>query len=187
MSPTGSCNPANDPAGGTLLVNIGKSQVSGIDLDGEFAVTRSLAFTYAANFLDPRTRSLDVSPSIEPYVAAGGIPFNMTAKRTFAGGARYQLPVPDELGQVVFNVDEYYTSPVMFTATTLPAYAVLNTRLDWNNVEGHPLDLSLYVRNAANREYFATPVASGTFLGMTSAIPGPPRMFGGEFRVRFGK
>jgi outer membrane receptor protein involved in Fe transport len=75
----------------------------------------------------------------------------------------------------------------MFTATQLPPYAVLNTRLDWNNVEGHPFDLSLFVRNAANRQYYATPVASGAFLGLTTAIPGPPRMFGGEFRVRFGK
>jgi iron complex outermembrane recepter protein len=187
VSPTGSCNPANDPAGGTLLVNVGKSQVSGIDLDGEFALTRSLVFTYAANFLDPRTVSLDVPASLVPYVAAGGIPFNMTSKRTFAGGARYQLPVPDSLGQVVFNADEYYTGPTMFTSTVLPPYAVLNTRLDWNNVEGHPFDLSLFVRNALNREYYATPVASGAFLGLTTAIPGPPRMFGGEFRVRFGR
>jgi iron complex outermembrane recepter protein len=187
VSPTGSCNPANDPAGGTLLVNVGKSQVSGIDLDGEFALTRSLSFTYAANLLDPRTVSLNVPASLVPYIAAGGIPFNNTAKRTFAGGARYQLPVPDNLGQVVFNADEYYTGPTMFTSTQLPPYAVLNTRLDWNNVQGHPLDLSLFVRNAANRQYYATPVASGAFLGLTTAIPGPPRMFGGEFRVRFGK
>jgi iron complex outermembrane recepter protein len=187
VSPTGSCNPANDPAGGTLLVNLGQTQVSGIDLDGVFAVTKSLSFTYAANFLDPRTRSVDVSPSLAPYVAAGGIPFNVTAKRTFAGGARYELPVPDDLGQFIFNLDEYYSSPILYGTTVLPPYAVLNMRLDWNNVEGHPVDLSLFVRNAANREYYATPVAAGTFLGMLSAIPGPPRMYGGEFRVRFGK
>jgi iron complex outermembrane recepter protein len=187
VSPTGSCDPAHDPAGGTLLVNIGKSQVSGIDLDGEWALTRSLTFTYAANFLDPRTRSLDVPASLAPYVTPGGIPFNMTAKRTFAGGVRYQLPVAEALGQVVFNVDEYYTSETMFTSTVLPPYAVLNTRLDWNNVGGHPVDLSLFVRNAADRQYYATPVASGAFLGLTTAIPGPPRMFGGEVRIRFGK
>ena len=187
VSPTGSCNPANDPAGGTLLVNIGKSKVSGIDLDGEIALTRSLAFTYSANFLDPQSTSVTVPASLAPYVAAGGIPFNMTARRTFAGGARYQLPIPDDLGQVVLNAEEYYTSQIMFTSANLPPYAVLNMRLDWNNVEGHPLDLSLFVRNALNREYYATPVASGAFLGLTTAIPGPPRMFGGEFRVRFGK
>jgi iron complex outermembrane receptor protein len=64
---------------------------------------------------------------------------------------------------------------------------VLNLRLDWNNVEGHPLDLSFFMRNAANREYVAIPVASGAFLGMLSGIYGPPRMFGLEFRVRVGK
>ena len=187
VSPTGSCNPANDPAGGTLLVNIGKTQVSGIDLDGAFAPTRALTFTYAANFLNPRTRSVDVPASLAPYVGTGGIGFNMTARRTYSGGARYQLPLPEELGQVIFNADEYYSGPTEFTATKLPPYAVLDLRLDWNNLEGQPLDLSFFMRNALDRQYIATPVASGAFLGMTSGIYGPPRMYGVEFRVRFGK
>jgi iron complex outermembrane receptor protein len=185
VSPTGSCNPANDPAGGTLLVNIGKTQVSGIDIDGEFAVTKALAFTYGANFLDFRTISVSAPASILPYVGVGGVPFNMTARRTFTGGVRYQLPLPEELGQIVFNADEYYTSPIEYGPAFLPQYAVTNLRLDFNNVEGHPLDLSLFVRNLTEREYIATPVAAGAFLGMLSGIPGPPRMFGGEFRVRF--
>jgi iron complex outermembrane receptor protein len=187
VSPTGSCNPANDPAGGTLLVNIGKTQVSGIDLDGAFAPTRSLTFTYAAGFLNPRTVSQDVPASLAPYVGTGGIAFNMTARRTYSGGVRYQLPLPEELGQVIFNADEYYSGPTAYTGTNLPPYAVLNLRLDWNDVEGQPLDLSFFMRNALNREYIATPVASGAFLGMTSGIYGPPRMYGLEFRVRFGK
>ncbi|HEY3850846.1 MAG TPA: TonB-dependent receptor [Steroidobacteraceae bacterium] len=187
VSPTGSCNPANDPAGGTLLVNVGKTQVSGIDLQGEFAPVRALTFSYGANFLDPRTVSTDVPASLAPYATGGAVAFNMTAKRTFTGGARYAAPVPDSFGQLVFNVDEYYTSAVMFSQTELPPYAVMNLRLDWNGVEGHNFDLSAFVRNAANREYVATPVASGAFLGMTSGIYGPPRMFGVEFRARIGK
>jgi iron complex outermembrane receptor protein len=187
VSPTGSCNPANDPAGGTLLINVGKTKVQGIDIDGEFALNKDLALTYGANFLDFKTLSISASPSILPYIGAGGVPFNMTAKRTFTAGLRYQLPVPDTLGQLVFNADEYYTSPIEYSPIFLPQYAITNLRLDLNNVQGHPVDLSLYVRNLANREYIATPVATGTFLGMTSGIPGAPRMFGGEFRVRFGK
>jgi iron complex outermembrane receptor protein len=187
VSPTGSCNPANDPAGGTLLVNIGKTQVSGIDLDGAFAPTRALTFTYAASFLNPRTVSQSVPASLAPYVGKGGIAFNNTARRTYSGGARYQLPVPEEWGQVIVNAEGYYSGPTEFSSTKLPPYAVLNLRLDWNNVEGQPLDLSLFARNALDRQYIATPVASGTFLGMTSGIYGPPRMYGLEFRVRFGK
>ena len=187
VSPTGSCNPANDPAGGTLLVNLGKTQVSGVDLDGAFAVTPNLTFTYAAGFLNPRTISQNIPASLVPYAGTNGVAFNMTARRTYSAGARYQLPLPEQWGQFVFNADEYYSGPTEFTFTELPPYAVLNLRADWNNVEGHPLDLSVFMRNAANREYIATPVASGAFLGMTSGIYGPPRMFGLEFRARFGK
>jgi iron complex outermembrane recepter protein len=187
VSPTGSCNPANDPAGGTLLVNIGKTQVSGIDIDGAFAPTPSLTFTYAAGLLDPRTISQNIPASLVPYAGTNGVAFNMTARRTYSGGVRYRLPLPEEWGQLFLNADEYYSGPTEFTFIDLPPYAVLNLRADWNNVEGYPLDLSLFMRNAANREYIATPVASGAFLGMTSGIYGPPRMFGLEFRVRFGK
>jgi len=187
VSPDGDCNPGNDPAGGTLLVNLGKSQVSGLDIDGEFAPLPSLAITYAANFLSPRTVSLDVSSSLAPYVAAGGIPFNLTARRTYSGGLRYRLPLAPEWGELVTNADVYYSSPTEFAATTVPPYAALNLRVDYNNVGGHPVDLSFYMRNAANREYISTPVAAGAFLGMTSAIYGPPRLYGVEIRARFGK
>jgi iron complex outermembrane recepter protein len=187
VSPTGSCDPNNDPAGGTLLVNLGKTRVAGIDLEGEFAFTESLALTYAANFLDPETVSVNVPASLVPYADASGIPFNMTARRTFSGGVRYKLPLPTEWGELVANADEYYTSATSFTGTTLPPYAVLNLRLDYNDIRGAPVDVGLFVRNAANREYAQTPVASGAFLGMTSAIYGPPRLYGLELRVRFGK
>jgi iron complex outermembrane receptor protein len=161
--------------------------VSGIDLEGEFAPTGSLAITYAANFLNPRTVSTDVPAALIPYAGTGGIPFNMTARRTFSGGVRYKLPLPREWGEVVANADEYYSSPTSFTGTTLPPYAVLNLRLDYNDINGTPVDVGVFVRNATNREYPQVPVASGAFLGMTSAIYGPPRMYGLEFRVRFGK
>ena len=117
----------------------------------------------------------------------GGIPCNMTARRTFSGGVRYKLPLPRQWGEVVANADEYYSSPTSFTGTTLPPYAVLNLRLDYNDINGAPVDVGVFVRNATNREYPQVPVASGAFLGMTSAIYGPPRMYGLEFRVRFGK
>jgi iron complex outermembrane recepter protein len=187
VSPDGDCNPGNDPAGGTLLVNLGKSQVSGVDIDGEFVPTPALAITYAANFLSPRTKSLDAPAALVPYVAAGGIPFNLTAKHTFSAGLRYKLPLAPEWGELIANADEYYTAETAFTATAVPAYAVLNLRLDYNNIGGHPVDLAFFMRNAANREYISTPVASGTFLGMTSGIYGPPRMYGVEIRARFGK
>jgi len=170
-----------------LLVNLGKTRVSGIDIDGEWALGDSVAITYAANFLDPETEAVNVPPSLAPYADASGIPFNMTARRTFSGGVRYRLPLPSEWGEVVANADEYYTSETSFTGTALPPYGVLNMRLDYNGIKGGPVDVGIFVRNAADRKYAQTPVASGAFLGITSAIYGPPRMYGLEFRVRFGK
>src|SRR3546814_4862005 len=42
ISPDGDCDPGNDPNGGSLLINSGKSQVSGIDLEGTISPTEWL-------------------------------------------------------------------------------------------------------------------------------------------------
>src|SRR3546814_19608892 len=39
ISPDGDCDPGNDPIGGSLLINSGTSQVSGIDLVGKISPT----------------------------------------------------------------------------------------------------------------------------------------------------
>src|SRR3546814_4290438 len=46
ISPDGDCDPGNDPNGGSLLINSGKSQVSGIDMEGTISPTEWLTLNY---------------------------------------------------------------------------------------------------------------------------------------------
>src|SRR3546814_7292375 len=73
ISPDGDCDPNNDPAGGTLLVNIGESKVSGIDIDGLLQFGEALSFNYGANFLWPKTTSFDAPPAIAPFITENEI------------------------------------------------------------------------------------------------------------------
>jgi iron complex outermembrane receptor protein len=185
VSPDGDCDPGNDPAGGTLLVNLGKSRVSGVDVELTVSPIRPLTLSLGGSWISPETRSLDASPTIAPYVTAEGIPFNLTARRTFTGAVRYDL-AQTELGEFVFNADYYWSDRLQVTGRRLPSYSLINLRVDWNDIAGSPLDLGLFVRNLADKEYQSGPNASGQSLGLLTSLYGPPRMYGAELRYRFG-
>ena len=186
ITPDGDCDPNNDPAGGTLLLNLGKSRVSGIDLDGLIRVGKSLTFNYGANFLSPKTTSYAAPAAIAAFVPENKIPFNFTVKKTFTAGMRYKLPVSDAIGEIVFNADYYWSDKLPFSGTFTPSYQLVNARLDWNGVAGSSLDASLFARNLFKENYFATGAAAGAFLGFQTAIAGAPRTYGVELRYRFG-
>lgn len=185
ISPDGDCDPTNDPQSGTMLVNAGKSRVAGIDLDGRIAFGDRLSFTYGANFLDTKTRSLQAPAAVQPYLQDQEIPFDLVAKRTYTLGLQYNLPLGD-LGELGATADYYHSSPLSFVNTALPAYEIVNARLDWRNVGGRPLDISAYITNAFNKTYQAIGAVSGSGLGFNSAIYGAPRQYGLSLRYRFG-
>ncbi|WP_404476499.1 TonB-dependent receptor [Novosphingobium sp. BL-52-GroH] len=186
ISPDGDCDAANDPQSGTLLVNAGKSRVAGIDLDGRLAIGDRFAFTYAANFLDTKTRSLQAPAAIQPYLTQQEIPFDLVAKTTYSLGLQYQLPLGGNLGELSANADYYHSSPLKFVNTSLPAYGVVNARIEWRDVAGKPIDLSVYATNLFDKSYAAIGAVSGAALGFDSAIYGPPRQYGLSLRYRFG-
>jgi iron complex outermembrane receptor protein len=187
ISPDGDCDPNNDPAGGTLLVNLGTSRVSGIDLDGLIRLSDGLSFNYGASFLRPVTTSFTAPPAIAAFVANNTIPFNFATRTTVTAGVRYKLPLPESVGEIVFNADYYWSDKLPFSGTFSPSYDLVNARLDWNAIAGSPIDVSVFSRNLFNKEYQSTGAAAGAFLGFTTAIYAPPRTFGVELRYRFGQ
>ena len=185
FTPDGDCDRNNDPQTGTMLANAGKSKVSGIDIDGMISPVENLQFTFAANFMDTKTRSFTAPAPLALYVLGGEIPFDLVAKRTFALGAQYRVPLGD-IGELVANADYYHSSKVSFVDDFLPAYGIANFRLSWNEVAGRPMDVSLYISNAFAKDYSAIGAVSGSGLGYHTAIHGAPRQFGGSLRYRFG-
>lgn len=66
------------------------------------------------------------------------------------------------------------------------SYAVFNFRFDWNNFLGDGFDLSFFVDNAFDRQYQVAGNALLNLVGTNASIYAPPRMWGFEFRYRFG-
>ncbi|WP_371433404.1 TonB-dependent receptor [Novosphingobium sp.] len=185
-SPDGDCNASNDPSGGTLLVNAGSTRVAGIDLSTRIAPTPSLAFEAGATFLDLKTRSLTVPGSLLPYLHVQQVPFNLVAKQTVTAGVRWTLPVPESIGKTVFSGDFYHSSSVQSSDAILPAYNLVNVRLDVSDIGGSSLDASVFVRNVFDKQYLASSNVGSNLLGVQSGFFGAPRTVGFELRYRFG-
>lgn len=182
ISPDGDCIVSNDPAGGTLLANIATTTVKGVDIDGIVQFTPHLTFNYSANFLTPKTDSLNVPPALTSY-ATSGIEFNNVAKRTFASGIQYEVPLPNNIGELMLNGDAYWSSPIIYGPILLPSYSVLNAVIDWNNVGGtRGLSVGIWGKNLADRVYIEGGTISGGATTVIAGWPGAPRTFGASVR-----
>ena len=186
-SPDGDCDPNNDPSGGTLLVNAGKTRVAGIDLSAGISPVAGLSFNAAASFLDLKSRSLTVPDFLVGYLASNEVPFNLVPKTTVSAGVRWTLPVPDNITDAVFSADYYHSSSVRSSDAVLPAYDLVNARLDLNDLGGSGLDLGFFVRNVFDKDYLASSNVGSRALGILSGFYGAPRTYGVDLRFRFGE
>ncbi|MFC6438360.1 TonB-dependent receptor [Novosphingobium resinovorum] len=185
-SPDGDCTTSNDPAGGTLLVNAGKTRVAGVDLSGRIAPTHTLSLDLGATLLDPKSRALTVPAALLPYLRIAEVPFNLVAKTTVTIGGRWELPLPAHVGQGSLAVDYYHSSKVRSSDNVLPAYDLVNARLDIRQVGGTGLDAGVFVRNIFDKNYLASSNVGSAQLGIMSGFYGAPRTYGIELRYHFG-
>ena len=185
ISPDGDCDISNDPNGGSILVNVGESEVSGIDFDVQVALTPNLLVNFGGNYLDMKTNKYTLPDVFSPYTANRQINFDLAAEKSFVAGIRYELMGWSFSEGVVINVDYYWTDEMVYSDRKLPSYDLTNLRIDINNLMASKVDLSVFVRNVFDDEYANSASSAGTFIGITSLVYGAPRMFGAEIRYSF--
>jgi iron complex outermembrane receptor protein len=138
--------------------------------------------------------------------------FILVSRHSLSATVSYMLPVDDHVGAPIVRASYYYRSSFFtvndintahcnvpgdpnpaavyvncyFHNGQLPGYGLLNMRLDWANVFGHNVDLSVFVNNVANKYYYNNALNVLGSFGESSAQIGPPRMFGVTVNVPFG-
>ncbi|GGZ17273.1 hypothetical protein GCM10011614_34760 [Novosphingobium colocasiae] len=172
-----------------LTVNIPKARVRGVEFDANVRPTSwlevggNVAYT-DARYIDGKSIVIGQEYNYGPYAD--------TPK--WAGGAfaKVTVPVGDNAGEVSLRGEVYAQSSQEFSNladtyvpnTTLPGYALINASLDWNKVMGSNLNLSVFVKNATQKGYY-----TGGFgfvpLGISSVVPGQPRMYGLTVKYNF--
>jgi iron complex outermembrane receptor protein len=176
----------------SLTANVpGGETVRGLEFDAEIHATHWLQMGAAFNYTDatygnPHSLVIFGTP----------VDFDSFADLTKYSGSVYgkvTLPVPDPLGRVSLRSDLYAQSSQFFSntagsstpGTTLPAYHLVNARLDWEDVNRTHLSVSAYVKNLTDKQYYVGGLAIGGNLGTNAAVPGEPRMYGIELGYKF--
>nr|ART38477.1 G165 [uncultured bacterium] len=180
----------------TQTNNIAAAKIRGLELEANFQLSRGLSASVNYAYTDAKytrypgctTDTLGVcTPNINtPYV---GVP-----KNQLTVGGRYALPVDDSLGEIALSTNVYYQSRTLFDDSVLQdpnrrgfqgKYAMVDARLDWNNISGTPIDVALFVRNITNHTHFIGYGNNLTSLGQSQATYNEPRMYGVQLRVQF--
>ncbi len=177
-----------------IIGNVGGASSLGVELDGAWAATDNLTFTYAFTYLQPE---FDDGVIYQEAVIGGwcvdgtcpadgdigGNTLPRTSEVQGALGVQWQAPLTDQIdyfarGDVTYQSKQYLTN---LNVGNVPSRTLVNTRL---GLESENWDLEFWVRNLFDEEY----VSSSLFLGFANAYVGalgPKRSWGLTGRVRF--
>lgn len=177
--------------GSDIATNAQKAHVLGVEFEGllKFGDRFALGATYSYNsaeYDEWQTLATPGSPS-QDY---SGTPFLYVPSSKFSLDGRLALPMPVELGDLGLRVtyswqDDLKVSPDPQPFDTIPSYALVNLRLEWDNVGGRPIDIALYGTNVTDEEYRVTSNNAYTTSGRVSSIYGEPAQYGLSVRARY--
>ncbi len=181
----------------SYIANVGKVRTRGIEVDAAAVPIGGLTLTASGAFTDPKYLSYPNAPCpVEKYTPtaptcdASGLIVPGISRWSGYLGANYTLPIGGFRGQDVYGyVDadySYKSSAQSGTSnyTWLPAYGLVNLRLG-ARLEDETTDISIWVRNLLDTEYYT---AIGTLPGNTGATAGfvgDPRTVGITLRQTF--
>ncbi|MDR2856881.1 MAG: TonB-dependent receptor [Novosphingobium sp.] len=187
--------PGSTASPAQAIVNAGKSRIQGVEVDTLVNYSLfSLAVGYT--YLDTKMKSftpvnfpgyLPATPNAD---VGGPLPLSPKHKITITPSVR--LPVDDSLGQIRVSATYVHTSSQVTSAQaltpfgTVPAFDLLNLNLTWNAVGGLPVDLSAFVTNLTNKEYYTFVGGGWQSTGIEYGAIGMPRMYGMRLKFRFG-
>ncbi|CAN7562047.1 TonB-dependent receptor [Phenylobacterium sp. LjRoot219] len=186
-------------AGGTGIINAGKSRLWGIDADASIRLFDGFTLDLGYAYLNTKLQEIEVPvlPADSPFsqiipTAEVGAPLSFAPKNRVTVTGTYLLPLSADLGDISLGATYVHTdaqnatSPSASPLYRLPATDLLNLNFDWKNVMQKPIDLSIFATNVTNEIYPVAVGSSYTSAGFESVLVGPPRMYGVRLRYRFG-
>jgi iron complex outermembrane receptor protein len=135
---------------------------------------------------------------------APGSPLALSPKNKASLTASYLLPLPPTVGDLTasatfVHTDKQLTNYVYEDPATValmqgnnfgsvPSTDLLNLNLDWTEVARSPFDVSFFVTNVMDKQYYQyIPGIASPGSGAEFAVLGVPRMYGARLRYHFGR
>ena len=181
---------------GLVTVNVPKARIKGVEADLSVRAASWLTFGGAFAYTDAKFTKNRVTlfdPVAQaPFDTFYG-PFADTPKWTGSVFFDVTHDLGGDAGRLIWHADLFAQSKFTFSnvaATLAPetfikGYALVNTRVSWNDLMGTKISAAFYVRNLLNKKYYSGGNSIGPTLGLNTSVSGQPRMFGGELRFDF--
>ena len=173
------------------LVNVtrsaAKGRIQGLEITTAIVPAEGLTLNASYSLTDSKyTKAIDASAGA--ILAGAAFPFTPHDKVTL--GASFERPAGN-LGTVALSVNWAYQTRFSTAQTNqalvryLPGYGTVSLRAGLRDIAGRPIDLSVFMANAADNEY-ATGLLDGGALGIATYTYSEPRTYGVQLRFRFG-
>jgi iron complex outermembrane receptor protein len=179
--------------GGTAssaTINVPKTEIWGVETDVDVHALDWLrlggSVTYTnAEFTDADSRLFGSTVTYGPF---GDVP---EFSSSIYADATWHLP--NDKGSLSYHVDVYNQSSFYFSnlggtiqpGTKLPSYTLLNMRIDWAEMFGSRIKVSLYGKNLTEKLYYTGGSAGAQNFSVESATFGMPRTYGIAIRTEF--
>jgi iron complex outermembrane receptor protein len=180
----------------TSIFNAGKSRIYGAEFDGSLRFSPTFRVDASGTYLNSKLQTISLPATFPGYdvvvpSALAGDPLPYTPKWGANISAVVTLPVDEKIGTVEFTGAYRYNSSYASAAsltTSIRSTPVkqVDLNLDWRNVGGRPIDLSIFGTNVTNQFTQGVILPLFNSFGFDARYLGPPRMFGVRAKVRFG-
>jgi iron complex outermembrane recepter protein len=185
------------PAPADGIGNAGKSRITGVEIDTSITPFKGLRLDFGYTYLDTKLLSVTIPPPPLGFTAinfpasvGGPLPFSPKNKYTVTAG--YTLPLDPSLGPIGVSATFTHQGSEFNSQTAAPGFQTLgpennlNLNLNWNNLLGHPLDLSLFATNVTGEKYYVGTDGIFASFGYDAASLNLPTMYGVRLKYRFG-
>jgi len=181
---------------GTSIFNAGRSRMYGVEVDTSLELTNWLRMDAAGSYLNSKLTS--IAPQgpfpqfdvVNPSAAKGDpLPYSPKWSGTITGAVT--LPLPESVGKVEATASYRYQAAFATAASTVSSLETTEVKqidlsLDWRNVGGKPVDVSLFGTNVTDQQTSVLLLPLFNSFGFDGRYLGPPRMYGVRVRARFG-
>jgi len=186
--------PNSGLAGGAAIINAGKSEIKGIEVDAGATVGGILRLSLGYAYLDTKIKEL-VKPTLaanSPFAdiiprgtVGGELSFSPHHRLTVSGDVT--IPTPASVGKLSVGAIWTYTSSQLVDGNVrIPSTSLLNLNATWANIGGTGIDLVGFATNITNVLYRTTAGGGFESSGIGDYMYGPPRMYGVRLKVSFG-
>ena len=177
--------PTGDPSAPqftAINVNVGNYHIKGLEAELTLQPVAGLAWTNTAAYTDAKLVKTTL-PNIPGLSTA--LPLPASPKWAITSAVRWVMPIHPLDGDVTANVDVYHQGSFYVSGDTLPAFTVVNARVEWTNISGTGLSAAAYMRNILNKTYSIAGVAAASAIGIVTRNYAEPRMYGLELGYKF--